>query len=447
VKIRLCAIVFSLIMVLAPCTNFTISGENTNTTHLFVDQEWWDGINYLNFNCGYNIGNNSLGQSFIPSKNVLASVDLYLTFVNPNGGVNLTIFKAKENGYPDISNPLANVHLNDNAFLSKTFGKYNFDFPDISVIPGEIYFIVVQSGIGYNWRDTHPLNGGNYPNGSSWCSLDRENSGYEIPNNDFLFRTYYSYTLFPPVANAGQDCTVSVNDQVVFSAESSYDPDGTIVQYKWNFGDGISGNGSQITHSYMNSGTYKVILEVIDNDGLQNSTFIIVSVLDVPIEIEEYLGYYYNLPSDHPEVEGNITGVVTGDSPFNHDWYDAQYFSFSRLDGSLTFGSNFFPVNEGQPGDPYYFAVHWITNMTVYEAGNYTFTVGSDDDSWVYVNNQMVSDLGGVHAYDLTTKTIYLDQGTYLLNIYFAERHMVQSIFYFSFFDSYTNENRECFFI
>ena len=41
-----------------------------------------------------------------------------------------------------------------------------------------------------------------------------------------------------------------------------------------------------------------------------------------------YKGTYYNLPADHPDVEGNVTGVVPGDSPYNHDWYSDQYLAW-----------------------------------------------------------------------------------------------------------------------
>ena len=55
-----------------------------------------------------------------------------------------------------------------------------------------------------------------------------------------------------------------------------------------------------------------------------------------------FTGRYYNLPEDHLEVGGAITGIVPGDSPFNHDWYDEQYLAFERIDQNLTFGNSWF---------------------------------------------------------------------------------------------------------
>ena len=140
-----------------------------------------------------------------------------------------------------------------------------------------------------------------------------------------------------------------------------------------------------------------------------------------------YWGEYFNLPNDHPEVEGLITGLVLGDNPFNHDWYDEQYFSFERRDSSLEWGSGFFEVDDGLPDDPYYAAVHWNAEIWVPEEGDYEFYLKSDDDSWVYIDDTMEADLGGVHAPMETTETVHLTAGWHTIDIYHAERHKVDS--------------------
>jgi PKD repeat protein len=54
---------------------------------------------------------------------------------------------------------------------------------------------------------------------------------------------------------------------VQFDASASADPDGTIISYAWNFGDGGTAVGAVVTHSYAASGSYTAQLTVTDNGG------------------------------------------------------------------------------------------------------------------------------------------------------------------------------------
>jgi PKD repeat protein len=66
--------------------------------------------------------------------------------------------------------------------------------------------------------------------------------------------------------------------QISFDASSSSDPDGTIVEYLWNFGDGTTAQGRQTTYEYTSAGYYTVTLQVTDNNGSTNSAQQIVRV-------------------------------------------------------------------------------------------------------------------------------------------------------------------------
>jgi len=74
--------------------------------------------------------------------------------------------------------------------------------------------------------------------------------------------------LQPPTANAGGPYTGVVGTPVQFNGSGSFDGDGFITAYSWNFGDGTSGTGSTPTHTYAAAGLYTVTLTVTDNDGL-----------------------------------------------------------------------------------------------------------------------------------------------------------------------------------
>lgn len=61
-------------------------------------------------------------------------------------------------------------------------------------------------------------------------------------------------------------------ETVTFNAETSTDPDGTIEDYRWSFGDGTTARGISVTHRYDIAGQYTVILEAIDNDFASSFT-------------------------------------------------------------------------------------------------------------------------------------------------------------------------------
>jgi len=74
----------------------------------------------------------------------------------------------------------------------------------------------------------------------------------------------------PPVANVGGPYSALVGTAVQFSGSASYDPDGTITQYQWNFGDG-SASGSSPLHTFGAAGSHLITLTVTDNGGATDS--------------------------------------------------------------------------------------------------------------------------------------------------------------------------------
>lgn len=55
--------------------------------------------------------------------------------------------------------------------------------------------------------------------------------------------------------------------KITFDGSHSNDPDGSIIEYLWNFGDGTSTAGKTVDHTYYIAGTYSVSLQVRDNLG------------------------------------------------------------------------------------------------------------------------------------------------------------------------------------
>jgi len=141
-----------------------------------------------------------------------------------------------------------------------------------------------------SWDDGYP-SGGNY--WGDYSGLD-EKSGpnqdqpgsdgigdipYQIPILDTWGRIigydYDNYPLMNPWgAGAPTACFTwapslpKVGESVTFDASASTPNGGIILNYEWNFGDGETATGKTVTHTYTNSGTYTVTLNVTDSEGL-----------------------------------------------------------------------------------------------------------------------------------------------------------------------------------
>lgn len=164
--------------------------------------------------------------------------------------------------------------------------------------------------------------------------------------------------LLPPVASFTWSPPEPVVDETVtFDATESYDPDGTIVSYFWDFGDDTTGTGNVTTHAYADDGTYTVTLKVTDNDELSNITTADINVLNrPPVAI----------------FTENATTVLTG---------EVIHFDASESydpDGSIVsyfwdFGDNTTEIYMGEN-------LTAIATHTYAEAGNYTVTLTVTDD-------------------------------------------------------------------
>jgi PKD repeat protein len=71
---------------------------------------------------------------------------------------------------------------------------------------------------------------------------------------------------------------------VTFESQGTKDPDDDVATliYQWDFGDGTSGSGPTVNHTYTNQGTYTVVLTVIDDDNASDTASITLMVNNDP---------------------------------------------------------------------------------------------------------------------------------------------------------------------
>lgn len=139
----------------------------------------------------------------------------------------------------------------------------------------------------------------------------------------------------------------------------------------------------------------------------------------------------------------------TGAGAFDN-WYtkptDTASFSLTLTEtspgsGVYTYSSSaFYPIdgqllgNEGRSHN-YHFTYDIASTFSYIKGAGQTFSFTGDDDVWVYFDNLLGIDLGGVHG--ATSQTVNLDtlfnsyggrdSGNYAFNFFFAERHTTQS--------------------
>ncbi|MFX0205688.1 MAG: PQQ-binding-like beta-propeller repeat protein, partial [Candidatus Hodarchaeota archaeon] len=137
----------------------------------------------------------------------------------------------------------------------------------------------------------------------------------------------------PPTADTGSDQTVNEGSPLQLDASASYDPDGTIESYEWDFdaSDGLwwetgavpDATGPTSTHTYGDDGEFIVTLRVIDNDNLSatDTCNVIVQNVDPTVTIESITmevkiglrvaGRKYNNVSIVLYEDGNLIGYVS----------------------------------------------------------------------------------------------------------------------------------------
>ena len=78
--------------------------------------------------------------------------------------------------------------------------------------------------------------------------------------------------------------TASIGTSILFDGSNSTDPDGTIVEYTWDFdlsdGIGMDATGPKVNHSYDTAGNYTVTLIVEDDDGATDTATITIRVTE-----------------------------------------------------------------------------------------------------------------------------------------------------------------------
>jgi parallel beta-helix repeat protein len=276
-------------IVLSSSSNNTLNGNNVSN-NIFVSP----GINIVSFS-----NNNTL------SRNIAVS-NTHGIYLSSSGGNTLNGNNASNNAYNGItlSSSSNNNTLSSNIILNNNNYGISVASSGMNSIYNNFFNNTRNFGIDSSvnrWNITKtsgtniaggPNLGGNFwanPGGTGFsqtCTdVDKDgicDSSYTINSENIDYLPLTMRTLhFPPVAECGPDklkCE-NVGSPAQFNASVSYDPDGAIISYDWDFGDGTNATGVTPVHKYSTyrwNGTayqaFTVNLTVTDNDGMTNST-------------------------------------------------------------------------------------------------------------------------------------------------------------------------------
>lgn len=158
-----------------------------------------------------------------------------------------------------------------------------------------------------------------------------------------------------PIAGAGVQREVIAGQVVRFEAADSSDPDGQIVDYLWDFGDGTFSDLAAASHVYVEPGQYTVTLTVTDDSGNMAIDTLLVSVgiprftISLGVNDEQAGSVALDPPGGEYEAGTEVALTATPAEGFAFVGYSGDVTDTSAqtafvVDGDLTIVASFEPV-------------------------------------------------------------------------------------------------------
>jgi PKD repeat protein len=158
--------------------------------------------------------------------------------------------------------------------------------PEDGVLTGSA--LVWQSNLFGQMGTGAPLAFSSLPAGLHQITLIAVDSGGLSGSDSIEITIDPSAVNLPPVAALSGPSTGEVGVPITFDGSGSVDPDGSIVDYEFEFGDttDISGTDDTVLHTYTAEGTFTVTLTVTDDEGETGQASLTVDVI-IPEPVPE----------------------------------------------------------------------------------------------------------------------------------------------------------------
>ena len=296
----------------ASCTELLCSFDGTGSTDpdgTVVDYQW-------------NFGDGNVASGATPDHTFAAggTYTVTLTVTDNDGATNDTAQDVTVT--PGNVAPTADISVSCTELLCSFDGTGSTD-PDGTVVD-------------YQWN----FGDGNVASGATPDHTFAAGGTYTVTltvtdNDGATNDTAQDVTVTPGNVAPTADISVSCTELLCsFDGTGSTDPDGTVVDYQWNFGDGNVASGATPDHTFAAGGTYTVTLTVTDNDGATNDTAQDVTVTpgnvaptaDISVSCTELLCSFDGTGSTDPDGtvvdyqwnfgDGNVASGATPDHTF-----------------------------------------------------------------------------------------------------------------------------------
>ena len=251
-------------------TKLTVSGLTENILSLLTA----DGLNLSGI---YTWNQSTFGSKpnvlqLLPGKYVIG---YFAGSTNGGGTFNNFEFAIASNGAISVDPSLLSIVSPNGNSLTINGALSSFDLRHVS---GASSFILadINDNISTGSVATLALLPGNHAILAPSYNVDFKNdsAGAVVPDPTFSsvqtgsgtpVLVYGTVVPNPPTANAGPPFAANAGQSYTFDGAASKDPKGLALSYAWDFGDGSSGSGVQVAHTYANPGRYSVVLTVTNS--------------------------------------------------------------------------------------------------------------------------------------------------------------------------------------
>lgn len=224
-------------------------------------------------------------------RDVCAHVDVFFTDMS-TGNVTRWLWEFGDGGTSTSQNP--SHHYDDTGYFTVRLIVWNNNCPDTITLIDYIHINppIAAFGIDFACANRRTITFGDNSIGADEWHWDfgdgttstSQNNVHTFPDSGtYVIRlvvvnhttgcsdtTYRTIRIIEQLADFNAiDTTICRNSSTIFNAIGN--TPGTITNYDWDFGDGQTGTGSGIAHTYVNAGLYTVRLIITDVNGCKDT--------------------------------------------------------------------------------------------------------------------------------------------------------------------------------